>query len=31
MEKIVGKGPMDHVKYVDFWGSEAGACKEFKK
>jgi len=31
LEKIVGKGPMDHAKCVEFWGSEADACKEFKK
>jgi len=31
MAKIVGKGPMDHDKCVQFWGSETEACKEFKK
>jgi mono/diheme cytochrome c family protein len=31
MAKVVGKGPMDHAKCVDFWGSEADACKEFSK
>jgi len=31
MAKIVGKGPMDHDKCVEFWGSETEACKEFKK
>ena len=30
LEKIVGKGQMDHAKCVEFWGSEADACKEFK-
>ena len=29
--KVVGKGPMDHAKCVDFWGSEADACKAFAK
>jgi hypothetical protein len=31
MAKIVGKGPMDHAKCVDFWGSDTDACKEFPK
>jgi hypothetical protein len=31
MAKIVGKGPMDHAKCVEFWGSETDACKEFAK
>jgi len=31
MAKIVGKGPMDHAKCVDFWGSEADACKAYAK
>jgi mono/diheme cytochrome c family protein len=30
MAKIVGKGPMDHTKCVEFWGSENDVCKEFK-
>jgi mono/diheme cytochrome c family protein len=29
--KIVGKGPMDRAKCVEFWGSETDACKEFPK
>jgi mono/diheme cytochrome c family protein len=29
--KVVGKGPMDHAKCVDFWGSETEPCKEFPK
>jgi mono/diheme cytochrome c family protein len=29
--KVVGKGPMDHAKCVEFWGSETDACKEFLK
>jgi mono/diheme cytochrome c family protein len=31
MAKVVGKGPMDHAKCVEFWGSETDACKEFPK
>jgi mono/diheme cytochrome c family protein len=30
MAKIVGKGPMDHAKCVEFWGSDTDACKDFK-
>jgi Cytochrome C oxidase, cbb3-type, subunit III len=29
MAKVVGKGPMDRAKCVDFWGSPADVCKEF--
>ena len=29
--KIIGKGPMNHAKCVEFWGSETDACKEFPK
>ena len=29
--KVVGKGPMDHAKCVEFWGSEADPCKQFPK
>ena len=29
--KIVGKGPMNHAKCVEFWGSETEVCKEFPK
>jgi len=29
--KIVGKGPMDRAKCVEFWGSETDACREFPK
>ena len=31
LAKIVGKGPMDHAKCVDYWGSDVEACKEFAK
>src|SRR5215472_1752091 len=30
LAKMVGKGPMDHSKCVDFWGSENDACKSIK-
>ena len=29
--KIVGKGPMDRAKCIEFWGSETDVCKEFPK
>ena len=29
--KVVGKGPMNHAKCIEFWGSETRACKEFPK
>jgi hypothetical protein len=29
--KMVGKGPMDRAKCVEFWGSEVDACKELAK
>jgi mono/diheme cytochrome c family protein len=29
--KIVGQGPMNHAKCVEFWGSETDACKDFPK
>jgi hypothetical protein len=29
--KIVGKGPLDHAKCVEFWGSDIEVCKEFPK
>jgi hypothetical protein len=28
--KVVGKGPMDRAKCIEYWGSEVEACKEFK-
>jgi hypothetical protein len=31
MAKMVGKGPMDHARCVEFWGSEVEACREFPK
>jgi hypothetical protein len=29
--KVVGKGPMDRAACIEYWGSEADACKEFAK
>jgi hypothetical protein len=31
MAKIVGKGPMDRAKCIEFWGSDTDVCKEFPK
>ncbi len=31
MAKVVGKGPMDHAKCLEFWGSDTDACREFSK
>jgi hypothetical protein len=31
MAKVVGRGPMDHAKCVEFWGSEVEVCKTFAK
>ena len=28
LAKIVGKGPMDRAKCIDYWGSDVDACKE---
>jgi len=30
LAKIVGKGPMDHAKCIEYWGSDVEACAEFK-
>jgi hypothetical protein len=29
--KVVGKGPMDRAKCIEFWGSDVSACAEFPK
>jgi hypothetical protein len=29
--KVIGKGPMDHARCVEFWGAESEACGEFPK
>jgi len=31
LARIVGKGPMDRAKCVEFWGSEVDACRELAK
>ena len=31
MLKVVGKGPMDRAKCIDYWGSDVDACKEFPR
>ena len=31
MFRVVGKGPMDHAKCVDYWGSDVDACREFPR
>jgi mono/diheme cytochrome c family protein len=28
--KVVGKGPMDRAKCIEYWGSDVDACREFK-
>ena len=29
--KVVGKGPMDRAKCIEYWGSDVETCKEFSK
>jgi hypothetical protein len=29
--KVIGKGPMDRAKCIEFWGSETEVCKQFSK
>jgi mono/diheme cytochrome c family protein len=31
MAKVVGKGPMDHARCVEYWGSDVEACRDFPK
>jgi mono/diheme cytochrome c family protein len=31
MAKVVGKGPMDRAKCIEYWGSDVEACGEFPK
>jgi mono/diheme cytochrome c family protein len=31
LAKIIGKGPMDHAKCVEYWGSDVEACRDFPK
>jgi hypothetical protein len=30
-DKVIGKGPMDRAKCIEYWGEEVDACKEFPK
>lgn len=30
-EKVIGKGPMDHSKCVEYWGADVDVCNEFPK
>jgi hypothetical protein len=29
--KVIGQGPMDRAKCIEYWGSDVEACKEFPK
>jgi hypothetical protein len=29
--KVVGKGPMDRDKCIEYWGADVDACREFRK
>jgi Cytochrome C oxidase, cbb3-type, subunit III len=31
MLKVVGKGPMDRAKCIEYWGSDVDACRDFPK
>ena len=31
LTKVVGKGPMDRAKCVEYWGSDVPACREFER
>ena len=31
LQKVVGKGPMDRTKCIEYWGSDVEACREFPK
>jgi mono/diheme cytochrome c family protein len=31
LAKVVGKGPMDRVKCIEYWGADVEACNEFPK
>src|SRR3954469_19191839 len=31
LAKIMGKGPLDHARCVEFWGGQVEACNEFRK
>jgi hypothetical protein len=29
--KVIGKGPMDRARCIEYWGSDVDVCKEFPK
>jgi hypothetical protein len=29
--KVIGKGPLDRAKCIEYWGSDVDACREFTK
>lgn len=31
LAKVVGKGPMDRAKCIEYWGSDVDVCQEFPK
>jgi hypothetical protein len=31
MAKVIGKGPLDHAKCIEFWGTDVEVCKEYPK
>ena len=31
LKKVVGKGPMDRAKCIEYWGSDVDACREFAR
>jgi hypothetical protein len=31
LAKIVGKGPMNRAKCIDYWGSDVEACSDLAK
>jgi hypothetical protein len=30
LAKIIGKGPLDHARCVEFWGAPVETCNEFR-
>ena len=30
-QKVVGRGPMDRAKCIEYWGADVDACREFPK
>jgi hypothetical protein len=29
--RVVSKGPMDRVRCIDYWGTDADVCRELSK